>query len=424
VLAGVSEPLLDLVPHERSRYTALGGVVLGTAAIATFSMWMALNETVGAFSFLCLLPALLWGLFVLNFDRWLVSSATGTRWGPRILLLLGRLLLAAFFGIIVAEPLVLRIFQTAVEQRVEDGRASSLQVLASTYVRCNPPPGATQASSASTRSCVGYRLNLPADTSGVSVEIAADNATMNGLQQTVDAETKQQNDLNAQAAAECAGTSGPGYTGRTGNGPLCKQRQAAARQFTQSHPITRQQSQLDDLRGTTNGLRQKLAGQQANFLAARATAINGKVTDQRSHQGSIGLLERFQALRQLTDTNGFLAAAVWCLSIFFILVDCMPALGKLLGGITEYDRLVERQLTCAGRTFDSARTIDEERALGTVESERNMTAARVGRSRAEANMELRRQEVETNRRLDEQVEQAANQMLSQMRDHRAHGGRE
>jgi hypothetical protein len=422
VLAGVSEPLLDLVPNERSRYTALGGVVLGTATIATFSMWMALTETTGTSSLLCLVPALIWGLFVLNFDRWLVSSATGTRWGPRILLLMGRLVLAAFFGIIIAEPLVLRIFQTAIEQNVEDGRTGSLESLTSTYIRCNPPPNDNASPSASAAPCAGYLLNLPADTSGVSSELAADQQRANSLQQNITSASGQQNQLNSQAAAECAGTSGAGFTGKAGNGPLCKQRQAAATEFAQTHPIEQQQSQLRNLDATISDLQKQLTDQHASFLSNRATVIKAKVAEQQSHQGQIGMLERFQALYQLTGTNGFLGAAAWCLSIFFILIDCMPALGKLLGGITEYDRLVERQSTSAGRIYDAARRIEEGRALATVDSARYLAAAQVSRSKVDADVELRRHEVDTNRKLDEQVEQAASQLLQRIRGHRTHGG--
>jgi len=77
VLAGVDEKLLDKVPQERARYTGLGGVVLGTATIAAFSMWFAISQLLGFSHPLIIFPVLIWFFFILNFDRWLVSSALG-----------------------------------------------------------------------------------------------------------------------------------------------------------------------------------------------------------------------------------------------------------------------------------------------------------------------------------------------------------
>ena len=59
VLAGVDERLLDRVPQERARYTGLGGVVLGTATIAAFSMWFAVSQLLGFSHPLIVVPVLI-----------------------------------------------------------------------------------------------------------------------------------------------------------------------------------------------------------------------------------------------------------------------------------------------------------------------------------------------------------------------------
>jgi hypothetical protein len=66
-----------------------------------------------------------WGLLVLNLDRWLVSSASGSQWHTRMAVFVPRLMLATLFGVIIAESIVLRVFETAVEQHVQDAGPSS-----------------------------------------------------------------------------------------------------------------------------------------------------------------------------------------------------------------------------------------------------------------------------------------------------------
>ncbi|CAM5260637.1 hypothetical protein SALBM135S_02584 [Streptomyces alboniger] len=78
-LTGVDEELLAKVRYERSKYTALGGVVLGTSVIAAFSMWNFATEALGRVSVVALLPTAIWMLFVLNLDRWLITPQPNAR---------------------------------------------------------------------------------------------------------------------------------------------------------------------------------------------------------------------------------------------------------------------------------------------------------------------------------------------------------
>ena len=418
ILAGVDESLLDKVPSERARYTALGGVVLGTASIATFSMWMAINEALGGFSLVLLLPALLWGVFILNLDRWLVSSAAGVSWGPRITLLLGRLLLAAFFGLIIAEPVVLRVFQTAIEQHVGDSRDASVRGLASTYIRCNPVPD-SPAASADQSGCDQYRLNVKFDPGSVGTQLAADKATLSTLQQTVDGETAQQKVLSDAVFEECAGQAGAGFSGKSGDGPLCDQRKSAAAQFARTHPVAQQEQQLASLHNEVDGLQTSLTGQQNHFIAQRSALIQGKTDDLRSHQKQIGLLERFQALSDLTAQNSFLAGAKWALTLFFIMVDCLPVLGKLLGGITAYDRLVARETTTATTTFDAVCQGREGAAQEELRINQMSSHLRLEKLKDQMNVDQLRHETELDQTLDEEIEALARQKEDEIRRHQA-----
>src|SRR5262249_23062243 len=118
-LAGVQEDTLDVVPGERARYTSMGGVVLGTAAIATISMGVAMYIVFvpRASPVVIVFPAVftaLWGLFILNLDRWLMSTVVERDGWTRVVRFLPRIILAVIFGVIIAEPLLLGVYNSAI----------------------------------------------------------------------------------------------------------------------------------------------------------------------------------------------------------------------------------------------------------------------------------------------------------------------
>ncbi len=75
-------------------------------------------------------------------------------------------------------------------------------------------------------------------------------------------------------------------------------------------------------------------------MSERAAEIRRRVEDRRHAQGSIGLLERIEALRTLTANHFALLIAVWLVRFFFIAIDCLPVVVKILGGTSTYDRLL------------------------------------------------------------------------------------
>src|SRR2546430_5809407 len=126
LLTGVDEEVIAAVPSERARYTAMGGVVLGTATMAMFSMSVALYSVFGEVNPIAFGFVPVWGLFILFLDRWLMASTSTRAAGERFRKLFPRFLLATVFGVIIAEPLLLGIFHTAIDQRIRDDRAAAI----------------------------------------------------------------------------------------------------------------------------------------------------------------------------------------------------------------------------------------------------------------------------------------------------------
>jgi hypothetical protein len=404
-LAGVNEDLLAWVPGERPKYTALGGVVLGTATIAAFSMSMALTEVLDGFHPLILLPVLIWGVFIANLDRWLVSSANGGRWGRRAGLLLPRLALAFAFGVVIAEPLVLRVFETAVEEHVHQERAAELTAVESAFTRCNPAPTADEAAQAAARgaACDGHRLGLRSASGAVQEELAGKRATEQSLLQTIQTESVEQARRDTLASNECSGTPGPGTTGQRGRGPECAAREAEAAAYREAHPVAEHERQLSDLRTDIGELAGRLDTARQDHGRARADAIDAKVAEVRARHGSIGLLERFAALDELTSANGFLTAATWFIRLFFIAIDCLPVLVKFISGTSRYDQLVELHSQTAQKVYGQSIRTMEGALVADLNGRRHRTDNDAGMARSRTDHDRRVHEAQLDVDLDQQI---------------------
>jgi uncharacterized protein DUF4407 len=397
-VAGVDETLLDRVPQERARYSALGGVVIGTAVIAAFSMFFAITEAIGTTSAWVIVPTIIWGLFIFNFDRWLISSAIGLRWHRRFATLIMRVLMALLFGIIIAEPLVLRVFQTAVVKSIQDERTADLATLQSKLVACNPettvPGGKVPAG------CDGYVLTFSNTPGSLAAQLAAKRADEAKLSAEIATDTKQLNTLNNEARQECVGDSGPGLTGHEGVGPNCNRLRAEADAYAKTHPIAAETTQLGTLQKQISTLETQVTAAQGNFETQRTQLINQRLAVERSHQGPIGILERMGALSKLAHSSTTLLVGTWAVRLLFILIDCMPILVKFFGGVTTYDRLVDRELANADATHAAdLETMNDERL------------ARVRRRRDEIDVELREHRAQLGSRVSRAVHELATEYI-------------
>ncbi|MGB3440862.1 MAG: DUF4407 domain-containing protein [Actinophytocola sp.] len=411
-LAGVNEELLAWVPGERAKYTALGGVVLGTATIAAFSMAIALTEVLGGFHVLILLPVLIWGVFIANLDRWLVSTSTVGRWGRRAGLFVPRLVLAFAFGVVIAEPLVLRVFESAIEEHIHQERAAAVTVLESGFTRCNPAPTADEQTRAATReaACASYRLGLETGFEAIQQDVAAKRATADTLAETIRNDSAEQARRDILASNECSGTRAPGSTGRIGRGPECQAREAEAAEYRNAHPTAEHQEKLRELRDEIGVLEAGLSSAQQNYEDTRADAIAGKVAEMRASQGAIGLLERFGALTKLTEDNAVLTTVTWFIRLFFIAIDCLPVVVKFISGTSRYDELVEAHSSSAQKVYGQSVRTMEGALLSDLRGRQHETASSADMVRSATDHKRRLHEARLDVDLDHQVTALAAQL--------------
>jgi hypothetical protein len=357
-LAGVREDVLARVPGDIPRYTALGGVVLGTAVIATFSMWMLVSQVLGAPSLVAVIPALGWGVFILNLDRWLVCSATGMSLRTRAPVLLPRLAVAVLLGFVIAEPVVLQTFRTAVETRVGADRKAEVVAYESNLLRCNPVPPV--ALNRLPGDCKDLVLDVGATSArSNAAELARLQKEANGLAAVVANDDKVVAGLENLARLECNGTSGPGLTGVVGEGPNCETLRGQVASYRRDHRITENVAKLAAVRNQILTLSTSVATADRSYEKARHDAISAKVAEKRATFGPIGLLERFEALEKETSGNAFLRFARWFVTLVFIVLDCLPVLVKMMSRPTHYERMAHADATNAESAFtaESAATL-------------------------------------------------------------------
>jgi Domain of unknown function (DUF4407) len=344
LVAGAREELLAKVPNERARYTALGALLVSTALIATASMWLALRQVTDAGMPIpmMLAGALVWGGFILAVDRSLIL-VSGTDKRRRTRLFVVRLVLSAMLGFVVAEPLVVQTFDTAIQTHLRDERDRKADQLQAALLRCNPDPGAP-GNQEGPADCAEYRLTFSSAAAAGADELVNLRAQAESLEKTVADDTAAKKDLDEAARRECAGEAGEGLTGSRGFGPLCRQAHQVAVDFAETHQIDVAIKKLAELKEQIRGLEKAATAAQKSFQTDRAQLVQQRVEKWKEDNPPIfGLLERFGALDELTRASGGLWLREWFVRLFLVLIDCLPVLVKFLGGVTTYDVMCKRE---------------------------------------------------------------------------------
>jgi hypothetical protein len=136
--AGADAYFLSKSPmQDRVKYAGIGGIVLCTGLLAAFSGGFAfytifgpknnaINDTtswvttLGSFAF-----GIVWGLVILNLDRFIVSSTgkgdgTDKVTGKEILQALPRMIIALILGFAISAPLEIRILQSEIDSELSE----------------------------------------------------------------------------------------------------------------------------------------------------------------------------------------------------------------------------------------------------------------------------------------------------------------
>lgn len=369
-LTGVDEKLLDRVWEERPRYTCLGAIVLGTATMAALSMLDALDQIFGLVSPGLVLVALFWGALICWIDRFLIASTHGAR-SRRWLIFVPRIVLAVMFGAIIATPLMLTVFGSAVVSQAQNDQSNALLTYESKLKLCNPLPDqpAKAAAAAQSPGCAQFYVPVSNPAIGTSKAIASEQAQRDQLSAVITADNNQIAALDTIARDECNGVSGSGFSGIVGVGPNCDRDRQKADSFASTSDVAKLQSEVTSLDNKI--AKQTLtAGQQTQAYASNVSnAVASLVTTKKQQEGRIGLLNRIYALGELASAHGVIAVATFLLAIFIITVDCLPVLSKMMSGTTPYDNIQELRRRSAERMASESMKVAERQATSRDEKE-------------------------------------------------------
>lgn len=291
--AGAHQDLLKDCPSEQSKYAGLGGVLLATFVLAAlaagYAIYSVFNDPLWAVLF-----ALIWGLIIFNFDRFLVSTMRkyGVSRRKQVWIAAPRIALALLIGFTIARPLELKIFEKEIDVQITANRHQKM-LLNDSLLQTEQRPVLTAAQQ--------ERDRLTARKLGIE-------DTLHQLQQAY--------------IQEADGTGG---SQRRGIDRLTRMKQQAYR------------SALLQFTPELERLQQQIGYQDSLIAAAHA----GRALRNRQYEtqvtGDVGFLERNKALSDLSSHESSVFWANLLLSLLIILIETGPVLSKLIMNTGPYD---------------------------------------------------------------------------------------
>jgi hypothetical protein len=391
-VAGANRDVLRSAPKERGKQVAMGAVLVSTAGLAAVSASYALFLALHLPWPIAVVGGVVWGLVILNLDRWLVVSS------PRLKSKLGtlamalpRVVLAVLIGAVVSTPLTLAVFSAEIGTEVREMAAEQEDA----FTRQLDGDSRYEQLPALKEQIALLQADI-AD--GVTpADVAEDSEVTNLQRRFADADERYQ-------AAEVAFNQeidGTGGTGDRGFGPATDARRADRDRLRVERDALAQE--LDTLKAQVNAKlldeeAQNTVNQKADLEKLQglvADTEQKRASDISKHEEAVGtsdgILARLTALDRIQEDNPSLATAHWMLFAFMTALECLPILFKTMLALAPpslYERLlkldeekVEERLKLRMQTeyeeaevlAKSALAAAEARAARTLEAESRAT---------------------------------------------------
>jgi len=291
--SGAHQKLLKQFPSERSKYSGLGAVLLATFVLATISAGYAVYTVFGNWLW-TIAFAIIWGLIIFNFDRFLVSTMRkyGVSRRKQIMMAFPRLALALLIGVVIARPLEMKIFEKEINVKMTKNLHDKI------------------------------RLNDSL-------------LAMEYKNQLVNAETERQRLLGRKLAIEdtlhnlrsayLQEADGTGGSKQRGIENITRLKQDAFN-------LARDQFAPELLL-----LDQNMKSQDSITTIAKASMEDKRKQFEQTAMANMGFLERNKALADLSAEEGSVLWASWLISLLIILIEIGPVLSKLMMPLGPYD---------------------------------------------------------------------------------------
>ncbi|MGC0344382.1 DUF4407 domain-containing protein [Streptomyces sp. SLBN-8D4] len=380
-LIGIDEDLLSRVGFERSRYTALGGAVLGSCVISALSMWSMATQALGTTSAVAWVITIIWALCMLNLDRLFVAERPNRR---RVGPLLMRLLIALLVGTVIAEPLLLRTFETDIKEHVALEHASDSKQLYAGLIRCNPVPPEPESPTPPKDCTAAYTVSFGTAADGQLQELSTLRSNAGSLQERVDRDAATLWGLDSSALVECRRLIRDPATDTYQTTPTCLRLRERAQTYRTTHHIDENRMRLAGMESRAAQIQADLTGMRSALLKTRADGIHKRMNEERSSQKQIGILERMQALEDMASRDVTLLLALWVMRLLLVLLGVLPVLVTYLGGQTAYDRLRASSHATAVRMHSEEVWLAQRQTLAELKMAQDAIEQQIQRHRAES----------------------------------------
>ena len=296
--AGAYQDLLKDCPSEQTKYAGLGGVILATFVLASLSAGYAIysvfNSPVWAVAF-----AIVWGLVIFNFDRFLVSTMRkyGVSRDKQLWMAAPRVALALLIGVTIARPLELKIFEKEIDVQITENR---------------------------------HKKILQNDSLLVLESQRALTAAQEERNRLMTRKTLLEDTLHRLQQAYVQEADGTGGSQQRGIDKLTRLKQEAyLSALQQAKP------ELGQLEGAIHYQDSLIAGVQA-AKEVKNRGYEAQVT------ADVGFLERNKSLSDLSGKEGSVFWANLLISMLIILIEIGPILSKLMMSMGPYDVALAR----------------------------------------------------------------------------------
>jgi hypothetical protein len=332
-LSGAQRQILERCPTERPKYAGFGAIILTTATTAAVSMTFALVAALNVKLVEALPVALLWGLFIMCLDRWLLVSLRPQRKiSANFLIVIPRLGLSLLFAAIISTPLILQIFQPEINREIPVIQAG----VADVYYREQSTSSLSK--QIAEQQEVVNRLQQEATSDGSG----SGSASMQKLTKQLDQAEQDAAQAYAQWQCELTGQ-GPGeQTCVQGDGPLAEA--SEHRYHADQAQIEKYQAEIAALTTQQQNAEGELRTATQSLQAAQSVQLQQSAAFAEANQGNKGLLIRLQALDAATAGNSTLLAARWLVFALFAVIECLPVMVKFimnLGSPGIYESLLQ-----------------------------------------------------------------------------------
>lgn len=133
ICGGLDRNLLRMCPTDWAKKAGMGGTILGTAVLASFSGGFAAYTVADGAphaGLIALIVGIIWGLVIFNLDRYLVNSMYSdgepTISKQEFKSGLPRIIIAFFLGIVISTPIELKIFEGEIKQELHNEQSNKI----------------------------------------------------------------------------------------------------------------------------------------------------------------------------------------------------------------------------------------------------------------------------------------------------------